>query len=104
MLALILLRFTVGWESWARGRPRSAYCCIFPLPMLTTTAARSACRAFTATPYPIDLGCERLLSADRNPLTKIAEKLGFTIDDSPPPWGQTDAGRVDDRKRGTGLL
>jgi monoamine oxidase len=43
-------------------------------------------RAFTATPYPIDLGCEWLHSADRNPLTKIAEKLGLTIDDSPPPW------------------
>jgi monoamine oxidase len=46
-------------------------------------------RAFTdtrTTAYPIDLGCEWLHSADRNPLTKIARSLGLSVDTSPPPW------------------
>ncbi len=46
-------------------------------------------RAFTdiaTTPYPLDLGCEWLHSADRNPLSEVAYRLGLTIDRSPPPW------------------
>ncbi len=46
-------------------------------------------RAFTdttASPYPLDLGAEWLHSADRNPLVNLAKRLGFAIDDSPPPW------------------
>ena len=40
----------------------------------------------TRTLYPLDLGCEWLHSAGANPLVKVAEKLGFTIDPSPAPW------------------
>jgi monoamine oxidase len=46
-------------------------------------------RAHTAAPdprWPIDLGCGWLHSADVNPLSRIAEAQGFTIDRTPPPW------------------
>lgn len=46
-------------------------------------------RAFTdtaTTPYPLDLGCEWLHSAEGNPLTGAARRLGLTIDCAPPPW------------------
>lgn len=36
---------------------------------------------------PVDLGCEWLHSADRNPWTEIARGLGFVIDDNLPDWG-----------------
>lgn len=36
---------------------------------------------------PLDLGCGWLHSADRNPWTRIAERTGFTVDRTPPPWG-----------------
>ena len=36
--------------------------------------------------YPVDLGCEWLHSADRNPWTAIAEAMGFTIDRNLPDW------------------
>ncbi len=39
-------------------------------------------------PYPLDLGCEWLHSADVNPWVKIAEELGFKIDKSMPPWAR----------------
>ncbi|USQ96106.1 flavin monoamine oxidase family protein [Caulobacter sp. RL271] len=35
---------------------------------------------------PIDLGCEWLHSADRNPLVARVEALGLTLDKTPPPW------------------
>lgn len=35
----------------------------------------------------IDLGCEWLHSADRNPWTGIARALGFAIDETLPDWG-----------------
>ncbi len=35
---------------------------------------------------PLDLGCEWLHSADRNPLVARFEALGLTIDRTPPPW------------------
>ena len=35
----------------------------------------------------VDLGCEWLHSADRNPWTGIGEKLGFAIDRNLPDWG-----------------
>jgi monoamine oxidase len=47
-------------------------------------------RAFSVpTPLgcPVDLGCEWLHSADRNPWTTIARDSGFTIDESLPDWG-----------------
>lgn len=34
----------------------------------------------------IDLGCGWLHSADRNPWTSIAERLGFEVDRTAPPW------------------
>ena len=48
-------------------------------------------RAWTvATPdgFPIDLGCGWLHSADRNPWRQIAEKAGYAIDQTPPPWSR----------------
>lgn len=35
----------------------------------------------------LDLGCEWLHSADRNPLVALAQGFGFTIDRSKPDWG-----------------
>ena len=46
-------------------------------------------RAYTAAcgkPYPLDLGCEWLHSADRNVLAGMTADLGFAIDRSEPPW------------------
>lgn len=47
-------------------------------------------RAFTATHegMPLDLGCGWLHSADVNVLEKIGREVGFTIDETPPPWRQ----------------
>ncbi|HEY8579941.1 MAG TPA: NAD(P)/FAD-dependent oxidoreductase [Beijerinckiaceae bacterium] len=36
--------------------------------------------------HPIDLGCGWLHSADVNPLTPLARALGFTVDETTPPW------------------
>jgi monoamine oxidase len=46
-------------------------------------------RAYTIAdaPFPIDLGCGWLHSADRNPWTRIAAEAGFTIDRILPAWG-----------------
>ena len=41
----------------------------------------------------IDLGCEWLHSADRNPWAGIARRLGFTIDETLPDWGSRIAHR-----------
>jgi monoamine oxidase len=46
-------------------------------------------RAWTVTdgsPYPIDLGCGWLHSAERNKWREIAEAQGCSIDKTPPPW------------------
>ena len=46
-------------------------------------------RAHTAacgTPYPLDLGCEWLHSADRNVCAGLARELGFALDKRDPPW------------------
>ncbi|WP_181706605.1 flavin monoamine oxidase family protein [Chthonobacter rhizosphaerae] len=42
--------------------------------------------------FPIDLGCEWLHSGDRNPWTALAEASGFTVDRSPPGWGEQAGG------------
>lgn len=39
----------------------------------------------------LDLGCEWLHSADRNPLVEAIAALGLTIDKTPPPWGRPEA-------------
>jgi monoamine oxidase len=47
-------------------------------------------RAFSVpTPlgFAVDLGCEWLHSADRNPWTSIARDSGFTVDETLPDWG-----------------
>ena len=36
----------------------------------------------------IDIGCGWLHSADRNPLVGLGERNDFTIDRTPPPWGE----------------
>jgi monoamine oxidase len=36
--------------------------------------------------HSLDLGCGWLHSADRNPWTGVAQREGFTIDKTPPPW------------------
>jgi monoamine oxidase len=45
-------------------------------------------RAYTIAdaPFPLDLGCGWLHSADRNPWTRIAAEAGFTIDRTLPAW------------------
>ena len=48
-------------------------------------------RAHTIQPAPeitFDLGCGWLHSADENEWTRIAPKLGFAVDDQPPPWAR----------------
>ena len=43
----------------------------------------------TMTPAgPVDLGCEWLHSADRNPLMPLARSLGFSVDEGRPDWGR----------------
>ena len=42
--------------------------------------------------HPLDLGCGWLHSADENEWAEVAAKLGFSIDQTPPPWARrTDA-------------
>src|SRR3974377_687665 len=38
------------------------------------------------TGFPLDRGAEWLHSADRNPLSPIAQDLGFTVHQRPPTW------------------
>jgi monoamine oxidase len=45
---------------------------------------------------PVDLGCEWLHSADRNPWTAIARKLGFAIDETLPEWSRRDQEPAED--------
>src|SRR5215470_8780579 len=58
--------------------------------LLLEARSRLGGRAFTvrAGPFPIDLGCGWLHSADRNPWTTIALAQGRTIDKTPPPWSR----------------
>ena len=42
----------------------------------------------TAAALPVDLGCGWLHSADRNPWVALARELGFSLDETPPGWGQ----------------
>lgn len=62
-----------------------------PLTCLVLEAGdRIGGRAFTRIEggLPVDMGCGWLHSADRNPLARIGEEIGFTIDRTPPPWGE----------------
>src|SRR5882724_7960448 len=53
--------------------------------------ARIGGRAVTvpaASPWPVDLGCEWLHSADRNPLSELARTEGMTVVEKLPDWGR----------------
>jgi len=50
----------------------------------------------TAMGFGVDLGCEWLHSADRNPLSAIARTMGFTIDERLPDWRSRIARRYGD--------
>jgi len=55
--------------------------------LLVEARDRVGGRAHTVTHgAPIDLGCGWLHSGDVNPMTAIADTLGFTVDHSRPPW------------------
>ncbi|MGJ3263719.1 MAG: flavin monoamine oxidase family protein [Salinarimonas sp.] len=56
------------------------------------TAMRTIARGAADENHPIDLGCGWLHSADRNPFTRIAGALGFTVDRTPPRWGEQTEG------------
>ena len=50
-------------------------------------------RAWTVRPrpdLPLDLGCGWLHSADRNPWTRLARRMGFVVDRTEPPWSRGD--------------
>src|ERR1700751_5472714 len=49
---------------------------------------RARARSHTIAPagFPLDRGAEWLHSADRNPLSPIAQELGFTVHRRPPEW------------------
>jgi len=64
--------------------------------MVVEARDRLGGRAVTTCPMPgiaLDLGCEWLHSADRNPWTGIARKLGLIIDEKLPDWGSRVAWR-----------
>lgn len=50
----------------------------------------------TALGHRVDLGCEWLHSADRNPWTEIARNQGFTLDERLPDWRSRIARRYGD--------
>jgi monoamine oxidase len=57
--------------------------------LLVEARPRLGGRAWSArngAPFPLDLGCGWLHSADRNPWREIAEAQGRAIDKTPPPW------------------
>ncbi|WP_430912741.1 flavin monoamine oxidase family protein [Methylobacterium sp. sgz302541] len=68
--------------------------------LLLEAASRLGGRAWTQElgGYPLDLGCEWLHSGDRNAWVGIAEKSGFPVDRSDPPWTKAHPGiaRCDD--------
>src|SRR5215472_14718437 len=49
---------------------------------------RAGGRVHTIAPagFPLDRGAEWLHSADRNPLSPIAQRLGFSLHRRPPEW------------------
>ncbi len=64
--------------------------------MVVEARGRLGGRAVTIHPQPglaLDLGCEWLHSADRNPWTGIARRSGFALDEKLPDWGSRVAWR-----------
>jgi monoamine oxidase len=67
--------------------------------LLLEARERNGGRAWTeqtALGHPIDLGCEWLHSADRNPWTGIAREMGFALDERLPDWRSRIARRYGD--------
>jgi monoamine oxidase len=60
--------------------------------LLLEALPRTGGRAWTqhVAGMPLDMGCEWLHSADRNPWTRIAEETGFTVDRRSPGWDRQD--------------
>ena len=59
--------------------------------LLIEARPRLGGRAYTVVDqsgFALDLGCGWLHSADRNPWAEVAEREGFTIDKTPPPWSK----------------
>jgi len=57
--------------------------------LIVEARSRLGGRAWTvndALDCALDLGCGWLHSADRNPWSRIAELVGYSIDKTPPPW------------------
>lgn len=85
----------------AARRLQAAHCSLVVL----EARNRIGGRAWTLRPgssAPLDLGCGWLHSAEQNDWTRIAAKLGFAVDRTPPPWarsahavGMSDAERED---------
>ena len=64
--------------------------------MVVEARDRLGGRAVTTRNFPglaLDLGCEWLHCADRNPWTGVARQLGFALDREPPNWGSRVAWR-----------
>lgn len=77
-----------GAAGLAAGRRlREAQCRVLTVEARDRIGGRSWTQA-TTLGIPVDLGCEWLHSADHNPWTGIARKLGFTIDETLPDWGR----------------
>jgi monoamine oxidase len=57
--------------------------------MMLEATVRVGGRAWTCNVagLPLDLGCEWLHSADRNPWTRVAEAAGLAVDRRTPAWG-----------------
>jgi monoamine oxidase len=57
--------------------------------MMLEATTRVGGRAWTCNVagLPLDLGCEWLHSADRNPWTRVAEAAGLAVDRRTPAWG-----------------
>lgn len=58
--------------------------------LIVEAAARVGGRAWTVERdgMPLDLGCGWLHSGNRNPWTRMAERIGAEIDQTPPAWGR----------------
>jgi monoamine oxidase len=78
----------------AAGLAAAATLAAAPLSLVVLEAqGRIGGRAHTVSlaGLPLDLGCEWLHSADRNPLVAPIAASGLTIDKTPPPWANPEA-------------
>jgi monoamine oxidase len=81
-----------GAAGIAAGRALAAQGCeVLTIEASTRIGGRAHTKAIDA--GPVDLGCGWLHSADRNAWVPIAEKLGFSIDRTPPFWERQSGGQ-----------